>query len=311
MTLAESWRKNWPEVRAAGTGGLPAFVLSPRPAEIGDGVPVFCYHVVDRETFEADLDFLRSNGYTTIDADALLLHITGDAPSPPRSVVLTFDDGAVNLYRVAYPLLRAYGLTATAFIVPRYHDAAGDRGSVRAGGVADTGGTPLDDDLRPCTWAEVREMHSAGVIRFESHTYEHRYVPAWPEPVPMTGIDESWTRVAVGVPGDMRTDFESARSAIEARLGSTVRHLAFPRFDGTPHAVAIGREVGYRGFWWGVQPGVDMNRPGGDPARIVRLNGDLLRRLPGDGRVSLAEVLSRRARGRRGRGRSPGFASGS
>lgn len=290
--LATSWRKNWPEVRAAASGGLPAFVLSPRSPEPGDGVPAFCYHVVDAGAFEADLAFLRANGYTTIGPDDLLRHMTREAPAPPRSVVLTFDDGAVNLYRVAFPLLRAHGFRATAFIAPRYHDAASAVAS--------------DAPARPCTWAEIEEMHASGVIRFESHTLEHRYVPRWPEPVPLAGVDDAWVRAALGPPTTLEADLAGARDAIERRLGVEVRHLAWPRYDATPAALAAGRAAGYRAFWGGVLPGVDMNRPGGDPTRIVRLSGDLLRRLPGDGRVPLAEVLTRRARRRTARGTRPG-----
>jgi hypothetical protein len=53
--LRERWEKNWPGMRAALLGGLPRFVLSERPAELGDAVPVFCYHTVDHATLEADL----------------------------------------------------------------------------------------------------------------------------------------------------------------------------------------------------------------------------------------------------------------
>ena len=30
-------------------------------------------------------------------------------------------------------------------------------------------------------------MHESGLVDFQSHTYEHRYVPRWPEPIVLTG----------------------------------------------------------------------------------------------------------------------------
>ena len=35
-----------------------------------------------------------------------------------KSVLLTFDDGRGTLWSVAYPMLKKYGMKATAFIVP-------------------------------------------------------------------------------------------------------------------------------------------------------------------------------------------------
>ena len=40
------WQKNWPEVHAAVTSGLPGFVFRSHPQPLGSNVPVFCYHVV-------------------------------------------------------------------------------------------------------------------------------------------------------------------------------------------------------------------------------------------------------------------------
>jgi len=80
--LRQRWEKNWPEIQAAIGGGLPPFVFSPRPLPLGDEVPVFWYHSVDRDTFAADLSFLRDNGYTTLHADELRAHLLRRAPAP-------------------------------------------------------------------------------------------------------------------------------------------------------------------------------------------------------------------------------------
>jgi hypothetical protein len=60
-TCKNMWRKNWPEARAAATGGLPQFVFQSRPQPLGSNVPVFCYHVANAPKFEVDLDFLSQN----------------------------------------------------------------------------------------------------------------------------------------------------------------------------------------------------------------------------------------------------------
>src|SRR5690606_9912496 len=116
-------------------------------------VPVFCYHVIQGETFEHDLMHLRDGGYVTIDADQLLDHLCQRKAAPSRSVVLSFDDGARNLYEVAFPLLRRFGMKAVAFVAPRFHDEAQSMAT---------------REDRPCTWAEIEEMHASGLIDFQS-----------------------------------------------------------------------------------------------------------------------------------------------
>src|SRR5205807_2689709 len=41
---------------------------------------------------------------------------------PPRTVVLTFDDGGVDFYRVAFPILKTYGFPATVYQTTYYSD---------------------------------------------------------------------------------------------------------------------------------------------------------------------------------------------
>ncbi|MDW7710953.1 MAG: polysaccharide deacetylase family protein [Deferrisomatales bacterium] len=122
--VRNKWEKNWPEVHALPTGGLPRFTYARRPGDLGSSVPVFCYHTIDAERFEGDLEFLVANGYRTIGADALLDHLEERCPAPERAVVLSFDDSARNLYEVVYPLLRRYRMNAVAFVAPRFHEGA-------------------------------------------------------------------------------------------------------------------------------------------------------------------------------------------
>ena len=273
----ERWEKNWPEMRAVLFGGFPRFVLSERPAELGASVPAFYYHTVDYETLEADLRFLRRNDYVAIDADALLDHLLLRRPAPERAVVLTFDDGPRHLYQSVFPLLRAYGQTAVAFIAPGFH--------------SDEGAPDVPD--RPCTWSEIREMHNSGLVDFQSHTFEHRYLPRWPEPLAPTGIAPQFLRFHP-TQLSMNADFLLAREVIQSHLNKHVQHMAFPRFDGTPEAVHIAWRCGFVGLWRGLASGQRINRPGDDGASIVRVSGEFIRRLPGCDRTPLATILGRR-----------------
>jgi peptidoglycan/xylan/chitin deacetylase (PgdA/CDA1 family) len=280
--LRSAWEKNWPEAFACITGAMPRFVLARTPRGLGDHVPVFCYHVVRPREFEEDLDHLARNGYVTIDAERLADHMAGSRLAPERAVVLTIDDGARNLREVAFPILARRGMRAVAFVVPRFHDAP-------------EGSCAPDDPLRPLTWSELREMSDSGVIDVQSHSYEHRYLPRWPEPVPLAGWPADHLRWLPGEPLAIAADLALAKRTLEERLDKPVRHLAFPKYQGTREAVRLGTECGYRAFWWGALPAHRGNRPGRSPTRIFRLNGEWLRRLPGDGRRPLGAILRERA----------------
>lgn len=276
--ISRRWDRNWPELSAALGGGLPGFVFARRPHELGDAVPVFVFHTVARDVLEADLRFLRANAYVTITADALLDHLHGRERAPSRAVVLCFDDGAANLYNVVFPLLRTFRCQAVAFVAPRIHDAARSAHS---------------DGPHPCTWSELLEMHGSGLVDVQSHTFEHRYVPRWPTPVPLTGIARAYLPPVQGAL-TLEEDFRRSRECLEHRLGRVVRHLAFPRFEGTEEAVRAGQAIGYHGFWWGLQRGRPLNRPGEDGTRIVRLSGEFVRRLPGRHRTPINRILAAR-----------------
>lgn len=133
-----------------------------QPATLSDGsrsirVPSLMYHYVswlpasdpnmtlrrDLTTsptdFEAQLRYLRDNGYHAITAKDLWWSLDQSAPLPPKPVMLTFDDGYADAYSVVLPLLRAYGMTGVFFITVNLVDRPGyvSRDQVRA--LADAG----------------------------------------------------------------------------------------------------------------------------------------------------------------------------
>jgi peptidoglycan/xylan/chitin deacetylase (PgdA/CDA1 family) len=116
--------------------GLPSPIITPLPTIIsrpalhsGLWVPILMYHYIrsspDRAgvglsvlpaAFEAQMNYLKDQGYNTIlmrDLDRALLS-EGSLPSKP--VALTFDDGYVDFYTVAAPMLRDLGMTATNYV---------------------------------------------------------------------------------------------------------------------------------------------------------------------------------------------------
>lgn len=158
---------------AAGAAGCAALGLSARytwwrrPLH---GVPVLMYHLISDELggtrlpklrvspkdFARQLDALLDQGYTTLTLGQAAL-----GRPKGRSVVITFDDGYMDFYHTAWPLLRERGMTATVFVVTGQLDGINlwDR---------DKGEAP--EQL--LTRQQVRELAADGV-EFGGHSHSH------------------------------------------------------------------------------------------------------------------------------------------
>ena len=128
------------------------------------------YHIIDRaiqddiaiseEAFVAQLDHLRKEGYCTLSLEQALDDIDGRQKAPPRSLLLTFDDGYADNMRSALPLLQKYGMRATLFIISAYVGES-NRWNPRA-----------CYDTRPMTWDELRAW-LAGGCDIGGHSHRH------------------------------------------------------------------------------------------------------------------------------------------
>ena len=78
---------------------------------------VLAYHgVPDKTTYSRQLSFLRRN-YTIISLDDLLFAVRNEQQLPPKSVLLTFDDGEHSLFTNALPLHRELDIPAVIFVI--------------------------------------------------------------------------------------------------------------------------------------------------------------------------------------------------
>lgn len=99
-----------------------------RGAEAAQDVPVLVYHGVlnesDDSSFNLDIKRFRDQmfalkraGYETVTSEELYRFLRGEQELPPRSVMITFDDGRTDSVEKADPLLRALGFKATMFVI--------------------------------------------------------------------------------------------------------------------------------------------------------------------------------------------------
>jgi hypothetical protein len=134
-------------VQALTNGDYPKFVLG---GYCDRQLPAFVYHKVKYDIFDQHLAHLQRNGYYTLTADEYCQALSHHRYSNSRVVMLTFDDGLNNLFTTVYPLLKKYSFKAVAFIMPAWIGKAG-----------------------MVTWEQVAEMHSSGLVDFQSHSHHH------------------------------------------------------------------------------------------------------------------------------------------
>lgn len=122
-------------------------------------IPVLNYHKVDNfyhalsippDEFEEQMAYLAENGFTTITPDQLMAYLNHDRELPEKPILITFDDGYLDNFTNAYPIMKKYGFTATIFVVTN----------------------KIGREANFMSWDQVRTMQQDGFV-FGSHTVSH------------------------------------------------------------------------------------------------------------------------------------------
>lgn len=76
------------------------------------------HKVTDSQWFETVVCFLKSH-YTMIGAEQLIKYYYNRSELPPKSCLITVDDGEMTSYSVIYPILKKYQVPAIFFVSPQ------------------------------------------------------------------------------------------------------------------------------------------------------------------------------------------------
>jgi peptidoglycan/xylan/chitin deacetylase (PgdA/CDA1 family) len=133
-----------------------------------EGVPILLYHKVSAsdcdgltisvERLDRQLAYIRSRGYTAITFADLRQSLDGVRALPAKPVIVTFDDGYLSTYELAYPLLAKHGIKATIFLPTAF-----------VGGVARWAGAsePL------MSYENATQLAETHLIEFGLHSHRH------------------------------------------------------------------------------------------------------------------------------------------
>ena len=164
----------------------------------------------------SQLKQLAAGGYQVRPASAVVAQLQRGVAIEAKTVILTFDDGFADNYRLAFPVLREFNAPATFFVITAA--LSGERDKLHNPWIADY----LD-------WEQARQLQASGLIEFGCHTATHRTLRGLPASVLMEETD-------------------GAKRTLEDRLESAVTLFAYPFGSyGSWDAAAI-EAVGRAGF---------------------------------------------------------------
>lgn len=237
----------------------------------GPTLPVLMYHHVSPqpglvtcspEHFRGQMRWLAENGWKTLSTDEFASALaTGEIPK--KSVLVTFDDGYLDNWVYAHPVLQEFGLRATLFLITGWIGDGPLRPHVGQCGVPDVlnhsqamaAAREGKFDEAFLRWSEVEAMRTACTFDFHSHTHTHT---RWDRT-----IADSVTRDVA-----LAADLAASRGMLTARLGEASTHLCWPQgyYDAAYQRIAQAA-----GFVYLYTTEHDVLRRSTDPARIPRL----------------------------------------
>lgn len=121
-------------------------------------VPILCYHgVLDNpwgisslfvrvNEFETQMKYLSENGYTPLFASEI-----SAAKNYEKPVIITFDDGYLDVYTNAFPILKKYNMKANVYMISAWIN----------------GDVYMSTDM-------TKEMSASSLIEIGSHTVDHK-----------------------------------------------------------------------------------------------------------------------------------------
>ncbi len=223
-------------------------------AHAADTLKILCYHDVT-DSLRGDLaadeyalstqhlvqqfNWLRENGYHVVSMEQALAARKGGAPLPPKSVMLTFDDGYESLHSRVFPLLKLFNYPAVVAIVGKW---------VEDGQLP--GPRTNDPMVKAVSWEQLREMVRSGLVEVASHSHDsHHGILANPQgneqpALVVHGYAPSSYESESAYLERVRSDLSRNNALIAAKLGKAPRVMVWPygRYNGA--TVAIAAELG-------------------------------------------------------------------
>ncbi|MBQ8298552.1 MAG: polysaccharide deacetylase family protein [Clostridia bacterium] len=207
-------------------------------------LPILMYHhlvddadnemAITPELFEEHIRTILANGYVPVSLEEVAFFVEGSGDLPEKPICITFDDGYLSNYEIAFPLLKKYNAKAAIAIVGT---------TVGATTYKDTG----VEIIPHFDFEHAKEMEESGLISIISHTYDMHQSEL------LESGDE--IRISIGKLQNeteeeyerfLKKDFEKISSMIRENLGKETIAVAYPRGVSDDVANKIFKEAGVK-----------------------------------------------------------------
>ena len=147
---------------AFGVPQQPSVARQPQAVSVYPAASILLYHrfgpvvhdemTVRTDTFRGQLEYLKQHGYQVVALRAVVSHLLGNGPAlPPRSVVITVDDGHASVFTEMLPIVLEYRVPVTLFIYP----------------------SAISNAAYAMKWDQLTTLYRTGFFDIQSHTYWH------------------------------------------------------------------------------------------------------------------------------------------
>jgi len=234
-------------------------------------VPILMYHhfaetdlghpgmVMSGETFANHLGALQNAGYTTISFAELRDFVYEGRPLPKRPIIITFDDGYLSNYEIAFPILKQHNMSATVFIIGVTHAREYYKDTEHV-----LRWPRFDDD-------QAVRMVDSGHIFIESHSYDmHQHEP-WEKPEHFRrGVLRKESESEKEYIYAFRADFKRSAAQIEALTGVRPFVYSYPFGISNELSDYLLEDMGVK-VTLKITPGINIVTRG-DPDSLMSMN---------------------------------------
>ena len=205
--------------------------------------PILMYHYINSEeplrsrlgvspkSFERQMRFLREHKYNIVSLEELTDLIKNKKKIPSKTIVITFDDGYLDNYTNAYPVLKKYNIPATIFVV-----------------INRIGKHLGNDDYM--SWQQIKELSVLGLVTIGSHSMNH------------PNLSEMRSE------GELKEEIFESKKILEKELNKEVKFFSYP-FGG--RSLDARRLVSLAGYKAAVGTNFPKGSPGDNIYALKRL----------------------------------------
>ncbi len=213
-----------PKVAAATPPPAPA-EPTPAPKPTIDKtaqVVVLCYHRLEGKAggiysiepalFEKHMQELKDKGIAVISMQDFIAWRKGEKNIPPKSALVTIDDGYTCSLQVGAPILKKFGYPATFFVYLDFINKGG----------------------KSMSWAQLGELRDQG-FEIGSHSVMHQNLNAGKPSKAKFATKDEW----------LADEIVHSKQLIEEQLGIRVSAFAYPFGNNNPKARELVQQAGY------------------------------------------------------------------